>query len=60
MVKRAIADGESRLGKEGRLVVRFSGTEPLVRVMAEGPNKSIIKNTVDNVVDAIELACENK
>jgi len=60
LVKRAIADGESRLGKEGRLLVRLSGTEPLVRVMAEGPNKSIIKNTVDSVVEAIELACENK
>jgi phosphoglucosamine mutase len=60
LVKRAMVDGESRLGKEGRLLVRLSGTEPLARVMAEGPNKSDIITVVDSIVDAIEQACAHK
>ena len=41
-VRAAIRDGESRLGSAGRLVIRKSGTEPLIRVMAEGEDLSLI------------------
>ena len=52
-VQRAIADGKSKLGTHGRLVVRPSGTEPVIRVMAEGDNESILKSVVAEIVDAI-------
>jgi len=49
----AIAAAESRLGKAGRLVIRPSGTEPLIRVMAEGDDDSLIGKVVDDVAGAI-------
>jgi phosphoglucosamine mutase len=48
-VKTAIADAEARLNGKGRLVIRPSGTEPVIRVMAEGDNAG----EVDEVVAAI-------
>ena len=41
-VKRAIADGEARLGAAGRLVIRKSGTEPVIRVMAQGEDEELL------------------
>jgi phosphoglucosamine mutase len=52
-VKKAIADGEKTLGKKGRLFIRPSGTEPLIRVMAEGEDSKMIAQVVDQVVKAI-------
>ena len=52
-VKAAIAEAESRLGTNGRLLVRASGTEPVIRVMAEGEVK-LIRSVVDDVKAAIE------
>ncbi|MGL4405606.1 MAG: phosphoglucosamine mutase, partial [Notoacmeibacter sp.] len=52
-VKLAIADAESRLGVNGRLVIRPSGTEPLIRVMAEGDDQSLVENVVNELVDVI-------
>jgi phosphoglucosamine mutase len=40
-VQRAINDGKSRLGNAGRLVIRPSGTEPVIRVMAEGDDEGL-------------------
>jgi len=52
-VKAAIAAAEQRLGDAGRLVVRASGTEPLVRVMAEGEDEALVREVVDDVLDAV-------
>ena len=55
-MKRAIRDGEARLAGTGRLLIRPSGTEPVVRVMAEGEDESLIAAVVGNVAEAIEQA----
>lgn len=55
-VKAAIASAEARLGAAGRIVVRKSGTEPLIRVMAEGEDARTIASVVDAVCAAIEKA----
>ncbi len=47
---------EARLGQDGRLLIRESGTEPLIRVMAEGPDEALIEDVVNDIVDAIERA----
>jgi phosphoglucosamine mutase len=52
-VKAAIADAEKRLGNQGRLVIRPSGTEPLIRVMAEGSDASMVNEIVDELCGVI-------
>ncbi|MDQ0419019.1 phosphoglucosamine mutase [Peteryoungia aggregata LMG 23059] len=52
-VKQAIADAESELAKSGRLVIRPSGTEPLIRVMAEGDDRAQVERIVNDLVDVI-------
>jgi phosphoglucosamine mutase len=52
-VRSAIKDAEQRINGHGRLVVRLSGTEPVIRVMGEGDNKSLVEDVVDGIVDAI-------
>jgi len=52
-VREAIADGESRLGKTGRLVIRPSGTEPVIRVMAEGDDEGLVNSVVGDIVDVL-------
>ena len=53
IVGHAIAEGEQRLGSEGRLLVRASGTEDLVRVMAEADTIERARETVDSLVALI-------
>jgi len=53
-VKQAIADGEAQLGKKGRVVIRTSGTEPLIRVMAEGEDEALVHAVVGQIVVALE------
>ncbi len=55
-VIKLIADAEQRLGKSGRLVIRPSGTEPVIRVMAEGDDESLVRNIVDELCGAIAKA----
>ncbi len=55
-VRDAIAAGEARLGDDGRLLIRKSGTEPVIRVMAEGSDPAVIGEVVDSIVAAIESA----
>ncbi|HEV3397287.1 MAG TPA: phosphoglucosamine mutase, partial [Xanthobacteraceae bacterium] len=45
-----------RLDGQGRLVVRPSGTEPVIRVMAEGDDKLLVEEVVDGVVEALAQA----
>ncbi len=52
-VKQAIAAGEARLGGQGRILVRKSGTEPVVRVMAEGVDPAATQAVVDDIVAAL-------
>jgi phosphoglucosamine mutase len=55
-VRSAIAEGEARLGEGGRLVIRKSGTEPLIRVMAEGEDEGLVAEVVDNICAAVKAA----
>jgi phosphoglucosamine mutase len=50
----AISHGEQRLGRDGRLLIRLSGTEPVIRVMAEGDDKDLVEEVVDEIVDALK------
>ena len=52
-VKAAIAQAETELKDRGRLLIRNSGTEPLVRVMAECEDAAVLERAVDSVVDAV-------
>jgi phosphoglucosamine mutase len=52
-VKTVIASVEKRLDGHGRLVVRSSGTEPVIRVMGEGDDRSLVEAAVDDIVDAL-------
>jgi phosphoglucosamine mutase len=55
-VKSAIADAEALLAGSGRLVIRPSGTEPLIRVMAEGDDGDQVRTVVDGLVNVIASA----
>ncbi|CAN5196356.1 phosphoglucosamine mutase [soil metagenome] len=55
-VKAAIAEGEARLNGSGRLLVRPSGTEKLIRVMAEGDDAALVKSVVADVAGAVQAA----
>lgn len=50
----AIKEGESRLGQNGRLVIRPSGTEPLIRVMAEGDDQGLVRDVVSEIVGVLK------
>jgi phosphoglucosamine mutase len=52
-VKSAIASAEKKLGHGGRLIVRPSGTEPVIRVMGEGDDRVLVEAAVDDVVEAL-------
>mgnify|MGYP002651826176 FL=1 len=55
-VRDAIAEAERALDGRGRLLIRKSGTEPLIRVMAESEDDSLTETVVSGVVDAVEAA----
>jgi phosphoglucosamine mutase len=58
-VKQAINDGESLLNGNGRVVIRKSGTEPLIRVMVEGDNDTLIETVVDDIVASVEATVQS-
>ncbi len=55
-VKQAIAAGEADLAGTGRLLIRESGTEPLIRVMAEGEDPALVERVVDDICAAVASA----
>jgi phosphoglucosamine mutase len=55
-VKKMIEEINSRLGEKGRLVVRASGTEPVIRVMAEGDDPTMVSAVVDDLIAALSEA----
>jgi phosphoglucosamine mutase len=55
-VKEAIADGEAQLNGSGRIVVRASGTEPLIRIMAEGDDPALVRKVVKSIAGAVKAA----
>ncbi|KPU84145.1 phosphoglucosamine mutase [Marinosulfonomonas sp. PRT-SC04] len=55
-VKAAIADGEARLAANGRLLIRKSGTEPLIRVMGECEDQALLDAVIGDIVAAVEAA----
>ena len=58
-VAQAIREAESSLGAKGRIFIRESGTEPLVRVMAEGESEKDITALVDSICESVRLAAGN-
>jgi phosphoglucosamine mutase len=56
-VATAIQAGEARLATKGRLLIRKSGTEPLIRVMAEGDDEMLVTTVVGDIVKVLEKAC---
>ncbi len=55
-VRTVIAEAEARLAWSGRVLIRKSGTEPLIRVMAEAENETVLREVVDGIVAAVEKA----
>ncbi len=58
-VKQAISDGESSLNGCGRVVIRKSGTEPLIRVMVEGQDDKLINNVANDIVASVQSAARD-
>jgi len=55
-VKKCIAEAERELEGRGRLLIRKSGTEPLIRVMAEGEDQALVERVVDEICEAVQAA----
>jgi len=53
-IARAIADAESRLGEKGRVLVRYSGTEPIVRIMVEGEEEALVQKLTTSIADTVK------
>ncbi|MBT6037054.1 MAG: phosphoglucosamine mutase [Kordiimonadaceae bacterium] len=58
-VQQAIKDGESSLNGNGRVVIRKSGTEPLIRVMVEGQDGNLIENVASDIVASVQASIQS-
>lgn len=56
-VQNAVQAGQARLEGKGRLLIRKSGTEPLIRVMAECEDESLLASVIDDIIGTMEAAC---
>jgi phosphoglucosamine mutase len=56
VIQQAIADTEGRLGDRGRVLLRMSGTEPLVRVMVEGEDAELVGELANQLAGQVENA----
>jgi phosphoglucosamine mutase len=56
LIQRMIKEGEKELGDQGRIVVRYSGTEPLLRIMIEGENEEKITRMADTMAETVQKA----
>ena len=52
-IKQAVAAAAAQLGDNGQILVRASGTEPLIRIMAEGPNQIELENLAGTIADVV-------
>ena len=52
--RQALAEAERRLGSQGRLLVRYSGTEAKLRIMAEGEDQQLIEQVVQDLAQTLE------
>jgi phosphoglucosamine mutase len=57
-VTRLISQVEQKLGECGRVLVRYSGTEPKARIMVEGPEKQMIQTMAEEIANEIRRACQ--
>ena len=57
-VVKAIEKAKKKLGSKGRLVIRPSGTEPVIRVMAEGDDESLVSTVVGDICEAVRAAAQ--
>ncbi|GGA84914.1 phosphoglucosamine mutase [Neiella marina] len=57
-VQQAVAEVEEKLGRTGRVLLRKSGTEPLVRVMVEGDNQELVQSSAEAIAEQVKLASE--
>ena len=53
-IRAAIAAAKDELGNDGRILVRASGTEPLIRVMGESSDKDRLERVIDDIVSVVE------
>jgi len=60
IVVAAIERVEKKLGEFGKMVVRPSGTEPLVRIMAQGPDKRLLEEVIHDIKEAISKSQEKE
>ncbi|MFV0297660.1 MAG: phosphoglucosamine mutase [Hyphomicrobiaceae bacterium] len=58
VVQKAIDSANGQLGTTGRIVIRASGTEPVIRVMAEGEDQKLVANVVDDICDAVRRVAD--
>lgn len=58
-VAKAVESAQSELGDDGRVLLRPSGTEPLIRVMVEGPEGERVQAVADRIAEAVRLACRS-
>ena len=58
-IREAVTAAETRLGDTGRVLLRPSGTEPLIRVMVEGQDATLVDELAETLADVVQRAVDN-